>query len=159
MTVSRRPVPTFVSEGGLDGNDVAMLRLLGNSCCRIIIFFSHVVPDLRLCRNASTGKTWRIYDLVVITTKRRRGEGERARQNRFKIKARSSSPTRFFRTVRLKESVQRLIGVHHLKNTDIYSVHQVLNVFSRVPEFVCVVISFKPIIRSRFGLRCFNWFD
>ncbi len=79
MTVSHLPVSTFISECGLDGDDVAMLRLVGNCCCRIIIFFSHVVPDLRLCRNASTGKTWRIYDLVVITTKGRRGEWERAR--------------------------------------------------------------------------------
>lgn len=91
MIVSRNTGSTFVSKSGLDGDDVAMLRLVGNCCCRIIIFFSHVVPDLRLCRNASARKTWRIYDLVVITTKGRRVERERAaRHCKFKMKARSS---------------------------------------------------------------------
>lgn len=91
MIVSRNTGSTFVSKSGLDGDDVAMLRLVGNCCCRIIIFFSHVVPDLRLCRNASARKTWRIYDLVVITTKGRRVERERAaRHCKFKMKARSA---------------------------------------------------------------------
>lgn len=64
---------TFVSEGGLDSDDAAVLRLAGKRFCRIITFFSHVVLALRLCRNAAAGTTWRIYGLVVITTK---GQGQ-----------------------------------------------------------------------------------
>lgn len=67
-------VITFVSQGSLDGDDAtAVLRLAGKRFCRIITFFSHAVLALRLCRNAAAGTTWRIYDLVVITTK---GQGQ-----------------------------------------------------------------------------------
>lgn len=64
---------TFVSQCGLNGDDAAMLRLAVKRFCRIITFFSHVVLALRLCRNAAAETTWRIYDLVVITTK---GQGQ-----------------------------------------------------------------------------------
>lgn len=55
------------------GDDATVLCLAGKRFCRIITFFSHVVLALRLCRNAAAETTWRIYDLVVITTK---GQGE-----------------------------------------------------------------------------------
>ena len=56
----------------MDSNCVAVIRFLALSLCRMITFYIHVVWILRLCRNATDGKTWRIYDFVVITTGRAR---------------------------------------------------------------------------------------